>query len=153
MFVIMRIVDSPFDSGLSMTYRCLCWWIGTGCAQLHQDTAKKDTVFDQEFSKDKSLSSSLASESHGAVASCCVETTATLRTMNRSIECRPEMPSAQWHHVFLYRRQMQKRCGSQELVWPALILCHLHWWTVRVHLLHKRTNWLQLQESNIKSFA
>lgn len=53
----------------------------------------------------------------------------------------------------LYMRQPQKRCESWLLVWPAPILRHLCWWMMTMHLLQKHTDWLQLQESNVKSFA
>lgn len=76
----------------------------------------------------------------------------TLWTMNRSIACRYELAYGQWW-IYLYMTPIQKRCKSWLLVSPAHVPWHLLWWMMTVHLLHKHTDWLQLQESNIKSFA
>lgn len=50
-------MDSPgltlFNPGSSTTY----WWCTwTGCIQFHQDSMEKDTIFTQEFSREKRVS-------------------------------------------------------------------------------------------------
>lgn len=75
----------------------------------------------------------------------------TLWAKNMSTACRDELADGQWCRICLC--MTQKRCESWLLVSPTHVLCHLRWWMMTVHLLHKLTDWLQLQESNIKSFA
>lgn len=75
----------------------------------------------------------------------------TLWAKSMSTACRYELAHGQWCRICLC--MTQKRCESWLLVSPTHVLCHLRWWMMTVHLLHKHTDWLQLQESNIKSFA
>lgn len=75
----------------------------------------------------------------------------TLWAKSMSTACRYELAHGQWCCICLC--MTQKRCESWLLVSPTHVLCHLRWWMMTVHLLHKHTDWLQLQESNIKSFA
>lgn len=142
------------DPGLSTIY---WWWIGTGWAQIHQDSMEKVTSRRRKewaVSCRKRISSLglRKPRSRGFLLHTDHSPLTTLWTMNRSIACRYELAYGQWW-ICLYMTPIQKRCKSWLLVSPAHVPWHLLWWMMTVHLLHKHTDWLQLQESNIKSFA